>query len=562
MIDTLPETNPLRSAPTAAGTITARNFSANLRALRRTQPALSDRLTSAPAGMDWVFARDGSLTAMEEGQRWWAGCSLPGRAAEFMLRKAELPGTVICFLSPVHAGQLRVALDRMSRGQALLALTPDVRTVGIMLACEDFSDDIAAHRLYFAAGDQWETELDRLLEEIPGLPTPTQFIRPILADSSLADALVAPAQKIFADHSTRRAQRVRILRQNWKSPSVRRICVIAPSHFRLWDDIGAALAGTFEDRTHGIAVSRFDPDDPASASPAAMAAAAAACDAIVTPNSSRADLPDLAPDNMPWATWLTVPRIPPPEKVGEKDTLLVADPRWKELAVDRGWNADRIFIAAWPAMRLRPDGGDDPSSPGVFRMGPDRCLAIISDTRLLEPPPRVMEYSSHRLLWEAIGEQLGQNPFALIKSADAFLSDWMSRVRVEEEGFDRALFLDGIVLHGWQQGIARALLRAGFAVKLFGSGWHDLEEFRPAAAGPVRTRQQLQAAAASVAALVHVWPVAHAHPIESAGRPVVRAHQPREAFLREAKLLLSGCVPPPRASVQPLSAEAILSAVS
>ena len=35
------------------------------------------------------------------------------RAAEFMLRKAELPGTVICFLFPVHAGQLRVALDRM-----------------------------------------------------------------------------------------------------------------------------------------------------------------------------------------------------------------------------------------------------------------------------------------------------------------------------------------------------------------------------------------------------------------------------------------------------------------
>ena len=557
MIDTLTE----RIAPTAASASADRNFASNLQALRRTQPALIDDLPSLAPNVEWVFARDGSLTAMEEGGRWWAGCSIPARAAEFMLRKAELPGTVICFLYPLHAGQIRVALDRMLPNQALLALTPSWRTLGIILACEDFSVEIKAHRLYFAAGEQWEAALDRLLEANLGLPTPTQFIRPILADCAPADALVAPAQKVFADHSTRRAQKVKILRQSWKPPGLRRICLVAPSHFRLWDDIGAALAGALEDRAEGISISHFDPDDPASASPAAMAAAAAECDAIITPNSSRADLPDLVPDAMPWATWLTVPRIPSPEKAGENDTLLVADPHWKELALQHGWNAERVFIAGWPPVRIR-SGDEETLSPGVFRMAREPSLAIIADTRPLDPPPRVVEYSSHRLLWEAIRGQLLQDPFALAASADDFLSDCMRRGRVEEEGFDRALFLDGIVLPAWQQGVARALLRARVAIKLYGHAWNELDEFRTAAQGPLRTREQLRHAVKSAEALIHIWPIAHAHPIESAGKPILRAQQPRDAFIQEAKLAMRGRMPAIRRSVEPLRTETILRALA
>src|SRR5205807_9778189 len=115
------------------------------------------------------------------------------------------------FLSPLHAAQLRVALDRLERSQAIVAIIPDATTLWVVLHCEDFSQDIAAHRLWFAAGENWEAELERLFVDQPGLCTPSQFIRPILADPEAADRLIAPAQKIFSTEGSRRAEQIRQL---------------------------------------------------------------------------------------------------------------------------------------------------------------------------------------------------------------------------------------------------------------------------------------------------------------------------------------------------------------
>ena len=91
----------------------------------------------------------------------------------------------------------------------MLATVPEPSSLQLFLGCEDFSAEIAANRLYFAWGEDWGTQLDLLLEENPGLPTPSQFVRPILADSSSADALMPVAQKIFSDHAARRTEKTR-----------------------------------------------------------------------------------------------------------------------------------------------------------------------------------------------------------------------------------------------------------------------------------------------------------------------------------------------------------------
>src|SRR5215212_6817318 len=65
------------------------NLNSNVRALQKTQPQLiaSEMKFSK---VDWLYARDGSLTALDENQKWWAACSVPARAAEELLRTLEI----------------------------------------------------------------------------------------------------------------------------------------------------------------------------------------------------------------------------------------------------------------------------------------------------------------------------------------------------------------------------------------------------------------------------------------------------------------------------------------
>lgn len=550
--DTLPNSS------TAAGRASAANWAANLRALARTQPRLAEFILTIPAGVEWVFARDGELTAMEPGGRWWRGCSLPREAARYMLREADLSAAVICFLDPTYAAQLRVSLDRMRRPQAVVALVEDASALRVMLACDDFSPEIAAHRLWFAWGSAWTAELDRLFSENPGLPTPVQFVRPISGDTAIADAMVQPAQKIFADHGTQRAATVRSTRGAWQPGKVRRICLVAPSRFRLWDDAGTALADAFASvgDSDGVSVLRYDPDDPAYASPAALAAAAAECGAVVTPNTGRGDLPEVIPQSMPWVTWVTSPRIPSARNAGPRDALLVADAAMRDLAITAGWPAKRVAVAGWPAP--------DPSS--TEQRATDRTsapfLAIITDTRTVQVPKSVTEYSSHRLLWEAIHEELLENPFALGASLEAFLAERQHRAQVGDDGLDRGLFFDALIVPAYQLGIARAILREKLPLRCFGTGWERIEAFAPHAGGAVASRENLTRVASEAAALIHVWPMPYAHPLDALGRPVVRAHGRRlDALLRDARTALAGQSTPAPAPATVLSKAAVLRAM-
>jgi hypothetical protein len=287
---------------------------------------------------------------------------------------------------------------------------------------------------------------------------------------------------------------------------------------------------------------------------------AAKCDAIVTPNMGRADLPDLMPDEMPWATWLTYPRIPLVEKAGPKDTLLVADASWKTLAIDKGWKADRIFVAAWPPRECAPLFAES-RLPGMFRMTTDPTLAIIADTQPLDPPARIVEYSSHRLLWEFIRDELLNDPFALGNSADAYLDARMRQLRIGDDGFDRHAFIDGIIFHARLQGLARLLIGERVPLKIFGCGWEMLEEFGESADGPIRSREQLNRAIDSAIALIHVWPKTGAHPIEAMGKPVIRPGLHREALIRDAKLAIKGKLGLAKVSPNRMSGSTILCAL-
>jgi hypothetical protein len=505
----------LTTAAVAAG----RNFRGNLLALEGRQPELAAAVAGDLPDAEWVLARDGSLTARVAGA-WWSGCSLPRRTAQSLLEKMDLKAMVTCFLSPTHAGQVRVTLDRLSGVQALIAVAPDVADLRLMLCCESFENEIRAGRFWFAWGESWDAELERLLSEQDGLPTPGQFVRTTLVEAERIDAMIRVAQAVFSREINRRADAVRSLFADSASVEAGRICVIAPGTFRLWDDAGSVLRDVAGESGWGV----IDPDDPCRASPVAFARAAAGCGVVVVSNVGRADLPAGLPARTKVISWLTGPRIP--QFVGESggDQLLVVDERARKSAIAAGWPADRVAIAGWP-RRQHDSGG--------------RGLGVIADTVALAMPE--FGLSSHKVLWESIAREIAQDPFAVGQDPAAYLARWLSGVGIAQETVDRAVFLQQLIQPAYEQGLVRWLIAAGVTLRLFGGGWGAIEEFAAHHAGEIGDRAQLAKAVGSCAALVHVWPTNAAHPIDAAGRPVLRRGSKGKAmWLTEAKRLAKG----------------------
>lgn len=534
----------------------AANVAANGHALAATQPGLVRVLRDGLPGFTPVFARDGSLTTFYDRETWWAGCSLPRRAAGAMLKRLDARGGTSCFLCPPHAAHLRVALDRAERNQAVIAVVPADRDLAVMLGCENFSADLAAGRLWFAAGEDWPAVLGRLLADRDGLPMPQQFIRlPTLPDEEVQH-LVKSAQQVFAAENARRAAATASLRDGW-SPATngarRRVCVVAPSHFRLWNDAGQVIADALAASAGNAPAAEwrtFDVDDPAQASPLALARAAVASGAVVSANLARADLPNLLPTDLPWLTWVTTPRVPPfAPAAGPRDALLLADSTWRAAAREAGWPDERIGAAAWPAA---PDTNADAGSS---------LAAVVCDTHSVEPDERIADFSSHQLLWDAIAEELRRDPFALVRAGDAdrFLDTHLRRAGVAAEGLDRRAFVDRLIVPAYAQAVALTLARAGVPLRLYGRGWDALPELAPYHDGPISSRFELLQVARRAGALVHVWPSTHARPIESLGRPVLRPGPAgRDAFLRDVRAALAGHVRPPHPTAEAISAAAVL----
>jgi hypothetical protein len=515
---------------TTAQVAAGRNWEANRAALGRQQPTILEALAHRPSNVEWLLGRDGSLTARDTGG-WVSGSSLPRRTAEKLFEKLSLRATVICFLAPTHAAQIRVVLERLEPGQALISIVPDAQDLRLILACDDFSHEIDRGRLWLAAGEVWEAELQRLLRGNDGLPLPGQFVRTALVDHEQIDALIARAQDVFNRESQWRADWItECLNQN-RSTEPERMGVWAPAAFRLWQDQGAILqriAGN--ERWSGV-----DTDNPCQASPVAFARMAAECGAILMTNLGRTDLPVHLPPQTRVITWLTRPIIP---ACTPGDRLLLADPAWRAKALAMGWRDEQVAIATWPKWQ--------PQSPGTG-------LAVIADTIPLTMPDFVL--SSLNVLWESITRQIAEDPFAVGTDVEAYLTRWQRGVGIADEAIDRRTFIEHLIRPAYAQALVRLLTASGLEVKLYGRGWGQIEEFASRSAGDIASRQELERAVETSAALVHVGPEGEAHAIRAMGRAVLGRNKSKDAWLREAAKLARGTAGAPAVAGPELSAE-------
>lgn len=540
---------------TEATRVATRNFEANRRALSASQPWLFDAIPT-PDDLTWIFGRDGYLTGMGPGETWHTGCSVPLLAARAILRTLDSGSGSVCFLNPQHAGQVRAAFEHLQPNQALICIVGDgVNNVATLLHCDDFSREIEHGRLWLAWGDDWAGQLARIFDEQPGLPVPSRFVRLPKVDPQALERTIADAQRVFSDCTARRTAAIAAARANWRrretlTAGQPRICVVARSMFRLWDDAGEMLHRALRE-SPDVQWTRFDPDAPAGCSPLALAQAIGDADAVVAADLSRADLPaGLAPAELPWVTWVTSGRIPAFPAAGSHDTLLLADAGWTNAATHAGWPAERVHVAAWPRGTAAA-----PQPPAT-----QPCLAIIADTVAIEPPEAVTEYSSQTLLWEQLQQLIGRDPLSVPEDSAKWVGKLASNAGIDLRSLDVPLFVERLVLPAYAQAIADLLIGAGVPVRIHGDGWTGIPRFTDHAAGPVISREELGAIAHGAAALVHVWPSGASHPLDTLGRPVVRRRGTRrEAFLREACLALAaGPAAPPAPLSKPLSAAAVL----
>lgn len=575
---------------TAADRLAGENFRVNLAALGPVQPGLAHRIGVTPPSVQWIFARDGYLSA-RTAAGWWTGCSVPLRAAREMLKKLELIGSVGCFLNPTHAAQIRACFEKLGAAQALIAVVPDLDSLGMILHCEDFSSEIAAARLHFVSGDDWADQLADLFARHPGLPLPQQFVRTVLLDDAEMAPFSCEAQAIISRETSRRTERLAevFAGADKRSPSGH-VIVLAGSRFNLGDLSSVALRcallgensipspgnpgeghgeGSFaismaqdphpcplpEYRERGEAGvapnfswSPLDPDHPLTASPLALAEAAAQANALVAADLFRSDLPGIVPRQTAWITWLTNGRIVAPDPQGPADALLLADPQWRQAALDAGWPAERVQIAGWPRIVPPPKA---PHSPGF--------VGLLSDVCAIEIPQRVKDFSSQMLLWEMIEEELSNRPWSLGDNPQRYLQARMKRFNIADEGFDRALFFERLIAPAYKMGLARFLMRGGIRLAAFGRGWKEIPEFGPVARGSVANLGNLVDAISECDALLEPFPGCHAT-VEPLPLPVVRPMSfSADALKGEIHRMLNSNSPSASAGLNPLSREIIQS---
>lgn len=507
-----------------------RNWQRNLEALAGTQADLAGSLSPMNAGIEWVFARDGALTALED-QKWWGGCSVPLKAAEELLRTLEITASTACFLVPSHWGQIETALRRLKPEQAVVALVGRFDDLRLMLQCRDFANDISAHRLWFCAGDAWAAQMAGLFRSNHGLAIPQQFIRTALFSDETSTTLIATAQKIFSEEFNRRSlaiSELRKTRSRQRGNKRKRITLAAPMRFRLWDDAGSILRKIMaDDSSFEWTVINFD--DPIHASPSALAHAAAESDVVVAANLTRAHCAQLLGPEIPLISWLTKHAIPSFETAAPHDTLLLSDDYSLELAKKSGWPANRLELASWPS---------------IARSSASNSISIIADTRPIDPSPP-FELSSHQLLWDLIRAELQNNPAIISYDLMAYLHARMKRLGVAEQGLEQRRFVDDLIIPAWQQSVANHLLNSKLPLHFFGRGWADIPTFAPRAAGAIHQREQLTHAISNSAALIHIWPSGLAHPIDTAGPPVIRlASRGLAGLIADARLALAGRLKP------------------
>lgn len=513
----------------------AQNYHANLAALESIWCRTTLCVPETMPELEWLYARDGALSARHVDGQWLSSVSIPRRSADRMLGKAQVSGSSAVLIAPTHAQQIRVVLDRLTAQQVLIVIIGGEYMAGTILACADFSGDIRSKRLWLACGPDWPEELNAILEGNEGIAPPSMMIRVPGLNAENVDAILKPCEAILAQHSQNHRTQLNLLHSKPRFPRrpPAKVCVVTGG-FSLWDDASHLLGQLVSNCSAKIVA--VDASRGTNNSSLHLARVADGCDAIVTANISRSDLPQIVPENIPWLTWATQSRLPRAIPSATLDRLIIADASQLDAALAAGWDRSAISV------------GQEP--PRVSSLSRNPLPTIIADLPAINLPRSVEEMSSQRLVWEQIEAEITRNPFCLGKDPIGFVYAVAQQIGLGRAGFPIDTFHTGLVVPCFMRSLALALHGQGVRFAIYGSGWDVLPELSTHWKGPIRNQPELANALALANPLIDVWPGEAVHPARRAGRPLLRPlGRDLSWLLREIKTAALKSAPPATAPV-------------
>jgi hypothetical protein len=483
------------------------NYSANLEALKVVFPRLYDQLPRELPEMEWLYARDGSLSARTPDRQWLADCSVPARLASLALKKVDLTGVVTCLLAPAHAQEIVAAFDKLAPHQGLVVVQPSERAFVIALACADFSEAIRSKRLFPIVGPAWEREFGRLYEQFPALAPPAMMVRLPLAPQWLVERITPAMDNLVQAQLGRHAVALSRAAMRTVSETARGVLAVASSRVTMFGDAGSSLL-SLASRDREIDV--VDTNECVNAASLAIAIAAQRIDAgvLVAADLGRADLPAVVPAGVAWVTWCTQGRIPKFDaRQGPRDRLLLIHPSLQPAARAVGWPDDRISIATDPT--------------GARPLESDALPTIFFDLPKIEVPAQINEYSSHRLLWDRIAHEIAKDPFGHRPPVLEYIRSIGRSLGIERDALPTDLVLHKLIEPLFAKSIALHLHAAGHKFWIVGSGWDAVPELASHERCPVVDAHTWDDALRHANAIFDVWPATPLHRSRFVGRPVV-----------------------------------------
>lgn len=450
-------------------------------------------MSTGLSDLEWVTARDGSRTArLQTTQTWWGGCSVPRRSAQMMFRSFNPQGRLACLLLPTHPHQVGVCLEKMPARHGLIVIIDSESSLTFYMACCDFSDE--TDRLFFA----WDpASLGRIFEQNPGLPVPQQFIRLPVSDPSACEKVIEWCQRVFSNVSqlqTRRLEESHARTIVSEGP----LLTLVSGGFRLWDDADQRLAEVFSDLV-------VDLDDVRQCATAYIAERASCACGLLTNHVGRSNQPHLIRPDLPWISWVTRGSIPAYVPTSPRDGLVVIDPEWLSRAYAAGWPMDRVAVGQ--PEPLSHEGGNR--------------LVLVYDLPDLAPPAEVVEYSSWRVVWDAIVKELAYQPHRLAGDVTGYLERARRYFGVPDKDFPVQRFIQQAIEPAYAMGMARWLIQQSVPLTVYGKGWERVDEILPCWNGPVENRSSLERVLAGSKALVDIF-LSEGHLSRYLGIPVLK----------------------------------------
>ncbi|MEM7808004.1 MAG: hypothetical protein AAF561_07830 [Planctomycetota bacterium] len=443
------------------------NLQANARALVRVDGQQWNDLATGGfgPGVTWLRGRDGSLTA-RVGDRWLGGSLLPTRVGQRLTKEFDASHGAILLVAPNHLAHVHAIVDRLEIGQSLFVVWPDVRSLRLALGCGDVSDAISCGKVACFAGTHdlaasARRQRGRVLPRTLHLCGDAEAVQGPKVHELLAQAKSA-LEASAAWQASEVQRRVEQPAIDVEGP----VLIAAGSGFRLLADAGRQLTSALA----GLGERVLDLDDPRHASPLALADATAGVSALVTADVLRRDLPGVVPTLLPWVTWISQHRTPV-APINDLDHVVLAEASWREAWQAAGWRSDQIAIAGWSGTRRT---GGDGGGRGVLV-----AFDLPTDDTL---PASVGEFSSQRVSWENMANELANRPYSLVEAGgrDAYLIGRLRASGVDPADVDRGLWQARLVTPSFVRGIGKLARRAG--ATLAGSGWPDARDASAAVA--------------------------------------------------------------------------------